>query len=366
MGSAQQDDRLCRRFAASWASPWRRWTTGWHPKHPYPAPLEDCYSALTWLAGLPAVDPGRVAIGGASAGGGLAAALALLARDRGEVAPAFQLLVYPMLDDRSPRPAENSETTGCGTRAAIGSAGRHISATPTRSRRPGAARRPGRAAAGVDRRGHPRPVSRRRPRLRRTADATPACRARSKSCPAPSTASTSWRRKLECRRGFSTASATVLRVRRVDAAGALSRSSLAKYDELAADDGGRHHAGVQLGQHHRGRLGQHTEVPRLSRSRRSAAGPADPAQPKNIVKASRAETHSSALSTAPLAVVRCTAARIAAHGSPSPNGMSVDSATGTAAFAATRPATAGRARRRGRRRGTDRRARRRSWAASPP
>jgi acetyl esterase/lipase len=47
------------------------------------------------------VDSARVGIGGASAGGRLAAALALLARDRGEVAPALQLLVYPMLDDRS-------------------------------------------------------------------------------------------------------------------------------------------------------------------------------------------------------------------------------------------------------------------------
>ncbi|BAX90572.1 esterase [Mycobacterium shigaense] len=45
--------------------------------------------------------PGRVAIGGASAGGGLAVALALLARDRGELSPAFQLLSYPMIDDRS-------------------------------------------------------------------------------------------------------------------------------------------------------------------------------------------------------------------------------------------------------------------------
>jgi acetyl esterase/lipase len=62
---------------------------------------------LTWLAGRPAVDRGRVAIGGASAGGGLAAALALLARDRGQVAPAFQLLAYPMLDDRSSTTAEN-------------------------------------------------------------------------------------------------------------------------------------------------------------------------------------------------------------------------------------------------------------------
>src|SRR6202012_668056 len=56
---------------------------------------------MPWLAALPAVDPARVAIAGASAGGGLTAALALLARDRGEVTPTLQLLAYPMLDDRS-------------------------------------------------------------------------------------------------------------------------------------------------------------------------------------------------------------------------------------------------------------------------
>ena len=79
------------------------------PKDPYPAALEDCYSALSWLARLPGVDPGRIAIGGASAGGGLAAALALLARDRGDVTPLFQLLVYPMVDDRpSSRPGLES------------------------------------------------------------------------------------------------------------------------------------------------------------------------------------------------------------------------------------------------------------------
>jgi len=77
------------------------------PEHPYPAPLEDCYAALTWLTRLPAVDSARVAIGGASAGGGLAAALALLARDRGEVAPILQLLAYPMLDDRSAAKPKN-------------------------------------------------------------------------------------------------------------------------------------------------------------------------------------------------------------------------------------------------------------------
>jgi acetyl esterase/lipase len=74
------------------------------PEHPFPAPLEDCYAALTWTvdhaAGL-GIDARRVAVGGASAGGGLAAGLALLARDRGEVPIAFQFLVYPMLDDRN-------------------------------------------------------------------------------------------------------------------------------------------------------------------------------------------------------------------------------------------------------------------------
>lgn len=101
MGSAQQDDDLCRRFARELGVTVAAVDYRLAPEHPYPAPLEDCYAALTWLAGLPAVDPARVAIGGASAGGGLAAALALLARDRGEVKPTLQLLAYPMLDDRS-------------------------------------------------------------------------------------------------------------------------------------------------------------------------------------------------------------------------------------------------------------------------
>jgi acetyl esterase/lipase len=107
MGSAQQDDQLCRRFSKRLGITVASVNYRLAPEHPYPAPLEDCYSALTWLAGLPAVDPGRVAIGGASAGGGLAAALALLARDRGEVTPTFQVLVYPMLDDRSSITADN-------------------------------------------------------------------------------------------------------------------------------------------------------------------------------------------------------------------------------------------------------------------
>jgi len=72
------------------------------PEHPYPAPLEDCYAALKWLsthAGELKVDRSRIAIGGASAGGGLAAGLAVLARDLAEVKTIFQLLIYPMIDD---------------------------------------------------------------------------------------------------------------------------------------------------------------------------------------------------------------------------------------------------------------------------
>jgi acetyl esterase/lipase len=73
------------------------------PETPYPGPLEDCYRGLKWTfdnAEQLGIDRGRIGISGVSAGGGLAASLALLARDRGEVPVAFQLLDCPMLDDR--------------------------------------------------------------------------------------------------------------------------------------------------------------------------------------------------------------------------------------------------------------------------
>ena len=74
------------------------------PETSFPGNIEDCYAGLTWTvahAGELCVDPKRIGVTGESAGGGLAAALMLLARDRGEVDLAFQLLTYPMLDDRT-------------------------------------------------------------------------------------------------------------------------------------------------------------------------------------------------------------------------------------------------------------------------
>jgi len=74
------------------------------PETPHPGPVEDCYAALSWLYAHTdelGVDKRRIAVTGESAGGGLAAALVLLARDRAEVSVAFQHLVFPMLDDRT-------------------------------------------------------------------------------------------------------------------------------------------------------------------------------------------------------------------------------------------------------------------------
>ena len=72
------------------------------PEHPYPAPMDDCQNALNWLfdnADSLGIDAGRIAIGGASAGGGLAAGLALRNRDTANHPVCFQLLIYPMIDN---------------------------------------------------------------------------------------------------------------------------------------------------------------------------------------------------------------------------------------------------------------------------
>ena len=85
------------------------------PETPHPGPVEDCYAALKWLsthADELGIDPLRIAVGGSSAGGGLAAALALLARDRGEIPLMFQILLAPMLDDRTCTLAKPHPYTG--------------------------------------------------------------------------------------------------------------------------------------------------------------------------------------------------------------------------------------------------------------
>ncbi|WP_247047425.1 alpha/beta hydrolase [Arthrobacter rhizosphaerae] len=101
LGDAAQDSQFCRRVANELNIVVVSVEYRLAPEHPFPTPLEDCYTALQWLASQPDIDPASIAIGGQSAGGGLAAALALLAKERGEIRPVLQLLSYPMLDDRT-------------------------------------------------------------------------------------------------------------------------------------------------------------------------------------------------------------------------------------------------------------------------
>jgi acetyl esterase/lipase len=78
------------------------------PEHPHPAPVEDVYAGLLWTADHAAelgADPERIVVAGASAGGGLCAALALLTRDRKGPQPIGQVLMCPMLDDRNDSPS---------------------------------------------------------------------------------------------------------------------------------------------------------------------------------------------------------------------------------------------------------------------
>lgn len=115
IGSADQEDLRVKSIASTVGCVAVSVDYRLAPETPHPGPVEDCYAALTWLythAEELGVDRTRIAIGGASAGGGLTAGLALLTRDRGEVPLAFQLLIYPMLDDRTATVAEPHPYTG--------------------------------------------------------------------------------------------------------------------------------------------------------------------------------------------------------------------------------------------------------------
>jgi acetyl esterase/lipase len=142
MGDIEMDDRLMEQFVKRVGCVAVSVDYRLAPENPFPAPVEDCYAGLKWLfahAGELGVDPSRIAIGGASGGGGLCAGLALLTRDRGEVRPAFQLLIYPMIDDRNATPASyaitdprmwNREANRLGWRAYLGRDGGGADVSP--------------------------------------------------------------------------------------------------------------------------------------------------------------------------------------------------------------------------------------------
>jgi acetyl esterase/lipase len=107
LGSLELYDLAVARYVSASGIPMLQVEYRLAPEHPHPTPVEDCSAALGWLAEHAAelgVDPARIAVMGDSAGGGLAAGVALMARDRGGPAIARQVLVYPMLDDRTTTP----------------------------------------------------------------------------------------------------------------------------------------------------------------------------------------------------------------------------------------------------------------------
>jgi acetyl esterase/lipase len=104
MGTAESGSQLCSRFAAELGIVVISVEYRLAPEHPFPAGLDDCYTALCWAresADRLGIDRARIAVGGDSAGGGLAACLTQLALDRDGPSICFQLLQYPMLDDRT-------------------------------------------------------------------------------------------------------------------------------------------------------------------------------------------------------------------------------------------------------------------------
>ena len=104
IGKPEMEDSICLQFVRELGISIVSVDYRLAPKHPFPAGLEDCYSALMWAKENSAqfgFDLNRIGVGGTSAGGGLAAALAQLAHDRQEISPIFQLLTYPKPDYRT-------------------------------------------------------------------------------------------------------------------------------------------------------------------------------------------------------------------------------------------------------------------------
>ncbi|MGE7932662.1 alpha/beta hydrolase [Viridibacillus arvi] len=104
MGHPDMDDVLCERFVQTAKCVVVSVDYRLAPEHQYPAAIEDCYAGLVWMtneADSLGIDVNRVAIAGASGGGGLTAALAIMARDKGGPSIIFQMPLYPMLDNRN-------------------------------------------------------------------------------------------------------------------------------------------------------------------------------------------------------------------------------------------------------------------------
>ena len=113
LGHPDMDDKLCERFVQTAECIVVSVDYRLAPEHPYPAGIEDCYAGLVWMteeAAMLGIDVNRVAIAGASGGGGLTAALALMARDKGGPSIIFQMPLYPMLDNRNITPSSHEIT----------------------------------------------------------------------------------------------------------------------------------------------------------------------------------------------------------------------------------------------------------------
>jgi acetyl esterase/lipase len=103
VGAAVQDEGLCSRYARDLGLVVVSVDYRLAPEHPFPAALDDCFAAWRWMQDSPDlnIDPTRIAVGGMSAGSGLAACLAQRILDSGGIQPAAQTLIYPMLDDQT-------------------------------------------------------------------------------------------------------------------------------------------------------------------------------------------------------------------------------------------------------------------------
>ncbi|MEW9052298.1 MAG: alpha/beta hydrolase [Neobacillus sp.] len=115
VGSVEDNDDLCMKFVKEACCVVVSVDYRLAPENPYPAPVEDCYSALKWIADHAAslnIDSNRIGVAGASAGGGLTAAVTLLARDRQYPSLCFQMPLYPMIDDRNNTPSANEIKEG--------------------------------------------------------------------------------------------------------------------------------------------------------------------------------------------------------------------------------------------------------------